>query len=86
MITVKKRGRPKGSKNKPRAVITPVVAVEEEITVGTDGILLNPITVELRDPIEPFVYIATSCGCRITKSIIGAGMFCKHKNSMRLQK
>lgn len=68
-VVKRKRGRPKGSKNK--------VKPENE---------LNPITMPVRDPSEPYVFVAASCGCRQTSMIYGAAMFCKHKNSMILQK
>lgn len=78
MTETRKRGRPKGSKNKPKEP-TPETTIE----IGMDGIALNEITSSIR---TSFIFKAASCGCTIEKSIHGAGMFCKHRNAMILQK
>jgi len=61
----KKRGRPKGSKNKP---------AEEKSNFRYD-------------PEHEYRYwfIADACGCRLGADIIGAGMWCKHKNTMHIE-
>jgi len=61
----KKRGRPKGSKNKP---------AEEKSSYKYD-------------PEHEYRYwfIADACGCRLGADIMGAGMWCKHKNTMHIE-
>lgn len=65
----KKRGRPKGSKNK------------KPVFIEDEWLNLNPITAL---PRQSFIYRADSCGCQQESLILGAGMFCRHKNSMKL--
>lgn len=67
----KKRGRPRGSKNKPREIIK----------LGVDGIPLNPITL----PIDKiYTYVSTQCDCVYTSRVYGTAMFCEHKNPLIL--
>lgn len=82
----KKRGRPPGSKNKPKKQKPERKETYKEESIGMDGIPLQDNKVELRDSKEPFVFVASSCGCRVTSSIRGSGMWCVHKNAMILQK
>lgn len=64
----KRRGRPPGSKNKPKV-----------ITNDNDG--LNPVVLM---PRSEFRFRAASCGCEQTSLVFGAGMYCIHKNYMKL--
>lgn len=67
-VEKRKRGRPKGSKNKKNEVLPPVK------NAGTDETA----------PKGKYKFITGKCNCVYYKDIIGAGMFCEHRFSMFL--
>ncbi len=80
---IKKRGRPKGSKNKTTKV---KAKVRSRVRSGTKT-EVSEFPAYRYDPDADyrFWFIADACGCRIGSNIMGAGMWCKHKNTMHIE-
>lgn len=66
VVTQKKRGRPKGAKNKPKVVVAVIEQVPEIVDI----------------PEVIFTYKNEKCGCYMGTSLSKVDVYCKHGHKL----